>query len=351
MERIEEYYLKEFRDRINKLGRGEERKDDSLLSRILNYRKRRSHYWKVIERAQYDPRSKWLSVGVFGEALRSTDAFDRVYASLEDGESKETFDWYIRSKVAYSTLGHGLTSRIFPPRVKNEEYEKAIKKIEALKCNALYDIGGLLIRSNYNMTIVDTWEFKQYQIDDTVQPEKGDIVFDVGAFHGETSLWFSEQVGKGGKVYCFEPFPSNIEQLEDNLTRNGIQNAQIVPVGVSDREGSERMGGSGPGATILHDGIEGETIPVLTLDTFVEKEGIGSVDFLKMDIEGAEMSALNGFSKGIKAFKPRLAISAYHLKDDIVRIFEFIKGIDPDYRIYLRHRKPNLSETMLFAAL
>jgi len=55
-----------------------------------------------------------------------------------------------------------------------------------------------------------------------VEPKLGDIVFDIGAYVGDTALWFSKAVGPQGKVYAFEPEPSNFEKLKANLERNKV---------------------------------------------------------------------------------------------------------------------------------
>ncbi len=55
-----------------------------------------------------------------------------------------------------------------------------------------------------------------------------------------------------------------------------------------------------------------------------------------MDIEGAEMDALRGMQEMIKKNKPKLAISIYHLKDDLWNIPFYIKELNPDYKLYIR---------------
>ena len=84
-------------------------------------------------------------------------------------------------------------------------------------------------------------------------------------------------------------------------------------------------------------------------DDFVKDNNIPRVDFIKMDIEGAEPFALNGAVETIKRFKPKLAIAIYHSMDDFVNIPEWITGLNLGYKLYLGHYTIHSEETILFA--
>lgn len=74
------------------------------------------------------------------------------------------------------------------------------------------------------------------------------------------------------------------------------------------------------------------------------------VSFIKMDIEGAEYDAIRGAYKTIKKMTPILAISVYHLTEDLFRIALEVEKISPDtYDYYLRHYSPTMIETVLYA--
>lgn len=74
------------------------------------------------------------------------------------------------------------------------------------------------------------------------------------------------------------------------------------------------------------------------------------MDFIKMDIEGAEYQALVGARHTIEIYKPTLMISVYHRKDDFIRIPLLIKSLNPNYKIYFRHyRKMSEQETICYA--
>lgn len=88
----------------------------------------------------------------------------------------------------------------------------------------------------------------------------------------------------------------------------------------------------------------GERIAVTALDSLHL-----TPDFIKMDIEGAEMEALLGAEQTIRQHKPTLAICVYHKLEDIFTIPHFILQCNPSYILYLRHYTDSLMETVCYA--
>ena len=91
----------------------------------------------------------------------------------------------------------------------------------------------------------------------------------------------------------------------------------------------------------------------ITIDKFVEENNIEKIDYIKMDVEGAEKNILEGSIKTIKKFKPSLAIAIYHggklFMEDFYNIPIFIKNIiNEDYEYYIRTFSPWGCETILF---
>ena len=85
---------------------------------------------------------------------------------------------------------------------------------------------------------------------------------------------------------------------------------------------------------------------VVTLDSFFGSE---KVDFIKMDIEGVELEAIEGAYQIIKQQSPTLAVCLYHKPEDIWEIPLRIKDIQPEYNIYIRHHTDLLNETVCYA--
>ena len=94
---------------------------------------------------------------------------------------------------------------------------------------------------------------------------------------------------------------------------------------------------------------EGTSVKVTTIGNFLKNSGVPSVDFIKMDVEGLELKVLKAAAETIKTFKTRLALSAYHRGDDFVKLPKFLLELNPNYKFYVRHCRPSLNETVLYA--
>jgi len=161
----------------------------------------------------------------------------------------------------------------------------------------------------------------------------GDVVLDCGASMG---LFTRQALFRGARlVIAIEPAPGNLECLRRNLAGE-IAAGRVVayPKGVWDKEDFLPFGGSDPTKGSVLAPPEGSSIRVhlTTIDRLVSELGLARVDFVKMDIEGAEKKALAGARNTIAKFKPRMAICVYHLREDPVDIPRLVRGIDPTYR-------------------
>ncbi len=130
----------------------------------------------------------------------------------------------------------------------------------------------------------------------------GDVFFDIGANLGLFTLTAAQRVGPSGRVFAFEPSAREAALLERNIAQNGFTNVTIVRGALSDREGEARFavatdGGTNSLAKTTHPEqiIEKwDTVPVTTLDAFVERHGVARVDMMKIDVEGGECDVLRG---------------------------------------------------------
>ena len=99
------------------------------------------------------------------------------------------------------------------------------------------------------------------------------------------------------------------------------------------------------GSTIREKG--NTTINADSLDNLISD---GKADFIKMDIEGAELNALIGAKNLIQKNNPILAICAYHRQEDLITIPQYIKKLNSNYKIYLRkHNKYEFCDLVLYA--
>jgi FkbM family methyltransferase len=127
---------------------------------------------------------------------------------------------------------------------------------------------------------------------------------------------------------------------------------QLVQSPVSEHS-SENLfiNGSGPGTRVVAQTQDPDALRVETvaIDDVVNREGLPRVDFIKMDIEGSELSALRGAEKTLRKFRPKLAISIYHKLPDFWEIPRYLDSLDLNYRFYIRHFTIHAEETVLFA--
>lgn len=205
------------------------------------------------------------------------------------------------------------------------------------------------------MQTLNTFLLEQYRdqaAEEVIAVQENDVVIDGGACWGDTALYFGNRVGEAGKVFSFEFDPANIAIFEKNLTLNpSLSNCvEICPFALWDKSGQEINCSSNYGTSSALDIGTGssKTAQTLTIDDFCAEKNL-IVDFIKLDIEGAELRALIGAEHTIRKCKPKLAICLYHKIQDFLEIPEFLEKLDIGYRFYIGHVPSNYEETVLFA--
>jgi len=301
--------------------------------------------WQYAQKFSANHFSKLSSVQFLKSASLNPESFDEIYKLLADEASKATFNWYVQYRTAYAFIGEG-AHELFTPEITREGWDNMEKRIRRA-ANHVYKVDEFTIEG-IARELVRTFVVQQYGYDSIVEPKLGDIVFDIGAYVGDTALWFSKAVGPQGKVYAFEPEPSNFAKLKANLERNKVTNVIPLQLALSENEGEMRVS-SGAGSSVKTQAGTGKSVKVTTIDNFVEANTLPRVDFIKMDVEGHELKVLEGAHETIKTFKPSLALSAYHRGDDLIELTKFLLKLNPNYRFYLRHCGPSWPETVLYA--
>jgi FkbM family methyltransferase len=164
----------------------------------------------------------------------------------------------------------------------------------------------------------------------TISPEE--VFVDCGAYDGDTirSLLQMQRSFKGN-IIAFEPDPLNFQKLEQySLTLpSGIkENLIINPYAIGAKKSKVRFEAAGNEASFV--GAGNIEVDCVTLDEIL-------VDckptYLKMDIEGSELEALEGAQSTIKKNHPILAISAYHRQDHLWRVPSIINSYSDQYRL------------------
>ncbi len=148
----------------------------------------------------------------------------------------------------------------------------------------------------------------------------GDVVLDIGANIGAHTLTIAQSTGSSGKVFAFEPADFAFTKLKRNLALNPSLEAHTfshqILLAASAAEPPERqIYASWPLETAgavhpKHRGqlVSAESASVETLDAFVEQEGLTRLDLIKMDVDGHELSVLQGARKTLQHFRPTLVM-------------------------------------------
>ena len=165
-----------------------------------------------------------------------------------------------------------------------------------------------------------------------IKPSENEVYVDLGAYNGDTVLEFlSFTDGKYKSIHALEPDRKNFQKLTKNC--EDLENVFL-----------HNKGAHSKNDTLFFDGRAGRNSALSQKGTTpVEVDSVDNLCFdfaptvIKFDVEGAEKEALFGCEKTIKAYKPRLMVSAYHKSEDIFELPLLIKKFCPEYKIYLRH--------------
>jgi FkbM family methyltransferase len=188
-----------------------------------------------------------------------------------------------------------------------------------------------------------------------IQCEDGDYVVDAGGCWGDTALYFAHKSGPRGRVASFEFLPDNMSIYRRNLSMNPrlAERIKVYEQPVWSSSGCELFVlGNGPGTRVAKETNDptARKVTTLKIDDLVARGDFPRIDFIKMDIEGAELEALKGSESIMRQFKPKLAITVYHDFKDFWEIPKFLDGLEIGYRFYLRHFTIHAEETVLFAS-
>ncbi len=205
------------------------------------------------------------------------------------------------------------------------------------------EVYAQLLELGFNKSqIVYPWYGKQY-FESFLTHSDSEIFIDAGCFNLNSSYKFIQWANDNyEKIYAFEPDAALYEKC---VAKNNNPKIQMVNKGLWSKAetlsfASDDIGG-------CHIDTNGESkIETISLDKFLEGK---PVTLIKMDIEGAELEALNGAAETIRKYKPKLAICIYHKPEDIIDIPLMIKKLNPDYKFYIRHYWIDASETVIYA--
>ena len=295
----------------------------------------------------------------------NVEHFQWVYQNLADQESRRL----LIQVLSFRALGY---RRVKLP-LNNSSYWEAMKNAEKLTLSSeSIDLGCKGRRAHkidttsvgYNIELFTTplnyvcvfvlHHYESVVLGNVVKAQAGDVVIDAGGCYGDTALYFAHEVGETGKVITFEFMPENLVIFEVNMSINPELSKRVRLVKSPMWSNSGELlfvEGKGPGTRVTSNASDPDAtrVETLSIDDMVNNEKLDRVDFVKMDIEGAELESLKGAENTIRKFRPKLAISVYHQLSDFWTIPEYIDRLGLGYQFALRHYTIHAEETVVFA--
>jgi FkbM family methyltransferase len=175
----------------------------------------------------------------------------------------------------------------------------------------------------------------------------GEIVLDIGAYAGLTSIIFAKLVGSTGRVYAFEADETNYECAQINIEMAarvmGLNNITLLHKAIWSQSGGVRFsneGAMGSSAVDVTGGNRGneQTVEATSLEDFFAERGLKRADFIKIDIEGCEVKVLESSARSLKGTGARLIVEP-HFVDGVLsteRCCSFLKSAG--YRVRVREK-------------
>lgn len=169
-----------------------------------------------------------------------------------------------------------------------------------------------------------------------------EVFVDGGGFNGDTvNRFLMKTNGIYKRIHFFEPDLALLSQARQNLV--GYDNIEFYGEGLFSKD--DTLGFSATGnldGRIIDNGEQ--SIKVRALDNAVDEP----VTFIKLDVEGAELAAIEGARRHIENDRPVLAVCVYHNPSDLWRLPLFIQSISKEYNYSLRHYSQAFFETVIY---
>lgn len=177
--------------------------------------------------------------------------------------------------------------------------------------------------------------------DKLILPSIKNISFvDGGGYVGDTCTEVVKNYPDYKKIYVIEPIEENLRIARRDLGH--LKNIEFINLGVSNIRETLYFNEEKSFSSIYGNGTQ--SVNVDTIDSIIKEK----VDFIKLDIEGAEQDAIDGAKETILKYKPVLAICIYHKAEDWYKVPEKILSLHSEYKVYIRHYMEGIFETVMY---
>ena len=274
----------------------------------------------------------------------NNNSFDIFYNMLEEPYSKDLFEKIVRYRYLLSFYRDAYTNS--KEKIKLSMKYGSINIFSWGLKRFLFALQKYRYPSEIeNFLLFYIFGLEQYNVKDIFEVSGDSVVFDIGAWKGDTAYFFSKKCNDNAKIYAFEPDANAFETLKVMKEKYKLNNILLENVLFSNKNETIDFVSMTPNTPAVK-------MNAVTVDEFVESNNIEKIDYLKMDVEGAEKHILEGAINTIKKFRPSLAIAVYHggelFMEDFYKVPVFIKKITENYKYYIRTFSPWGGETILF---
>ena len=283
--------------------------------------------------------------------VKDLQEYQRVYIYGAGVRGKRLLNMY--SEINWvGFIDKNKTGCIDGLKIFNPDDDQVINSTDAIVISNGYDeleikkdLEQLGVDSQRIYIISDYNDKKNIYFDDSlpIYDGLGGYFIDVGPYDGNDSVHFLDRVNNdSGQVLAIEPDYQNYLVCQKRFS--DMRGCKVLHMGLADS--ITKMGfNAGMGRASSFE-MGDDAIDVVTLDELLGKR---IPKMIKMDIEGMEMAALQGARQCISMYKPILAVSLYHKREDIIDIPKAILSFNEEYHFYIRHYSALSHDTVLYA--
>lgn len=203
--------------------------------------------------------------------------------------------------------------------------------------------------------LYDYYSSSKRQYHEFLQKAAITTILEGGVYDGADTADFVKFMPANGKLYGFEPYYEVLEKSKHGKSLLSMSCVKMYPLALwqcTTKLFLLEDPSVGPRSRILESNNEQNflrSVDCISIDEFVQREGIRKVDFIKLDIEGAELEALKGGKNTLMTHRPQLAICTYHKKEHMFEIPLFISDVLDGYVFRIGHYTPAFAETVWYA--
>lgn len=184
-----------------------------------------------------------------------------------------------------------------------------------------------------------------------------ETIIEGGMFNGLNTVIFKKLFKNLKQVYAFELIYDDVKNPILDPIIQAMSELEIIPLALWDKktkleftENIAKPYSSGINPTYnRNDSEKTFTVDTVSIDEYVQEHHLNKIDFIKMDIEGAETKALMGAKNSLVKYRPQLAVSIYHSNNDMLDIPIYLNNLLKDYVFKIGQYSPDNDETILYA--